>query len=52
MLFRYCQAETAGLAIVLPAQDGKPFVPASRCIFENPPVCRRIEQAFFFSKSV
>ena len=52
MLFRDCQAETTRPAVVLPAQHGKPFVPAACRILKYAPVCRRIEQPFVFTKSV
>lgn len=52
MLFRYCQPEPGCTAFVVPAEDGKPFVPAARRFFEDPAVGGGIKQPFVFTKSV
>jgi len=52
VLFCYRQPEPARAAFVLPAEDGKPFVPAARGFFEDPPVSGGAEQPFVFTKSV
>jgi len=52
ILFRYCQPQAGRTAFIVPAEDGKPFVPAARRFFEDPPVRSCIEQPFVFTKSV
>ena len=52
MLFGDCQTEARGLVAILPAQHGKPFVPAARRFFEHALVGRSIEQTVVFVKPI
>ena len=52
MLLGDCQTEARGLVVILPAQHGKPFVPAARRFFEHALVGRSIEQAVVFVKPI
>ena len=52
IFLRYCEAKAYRALIVIPAQNGKPFVPAACCFFERPAVCRSVLQPFIFTKSV
>jgi len=52
MLLGDCQTETRDLVAILPAQHGKPFVPAARRFFEHALVGRSIEQAVVFVKPI
>ncbi len=52
MLLGDCQTEARGLIAILPAQHGKPFVPAARRFFEYALVGRSIEQAVVFVKPI
>ena len=52
MLFGDCQTEARDLVAILPAQHGKPFVPAARRFFEHALVGRSIKQAVVFVKPI
>jgi len=52
MLLGDCQTEARGLAVIVSAQHGKPFVLAARCFFEHALVGRSIEQAVIFVKPI
>ena len=52
MLLGDCQTEARALAVVVPAQHGKPFVPAACCFFEHALVSRSIEQTVVFVKPI
>ena len=52
VLFGNRESEPRRFAFIIPAQDGKPFVPAARGFFEDVAVGGRIEQPLVFTKSV
>jgi hypothetical protein len=52
VLFRDGKAQTRFTAIVMPAQNGKPFVSAAGSFFEHAPVSRSVQHPIILAKSV
>ena len=52
VLFRDGEAQSRLTALVVPAQNRKPFVSAARGFFEHPPIRRSIQQPLVFTKAV